>query len=326
MDKSLFKKSFLLFGGDALLRAINRTPRILFWHGVDQRVDPDVEQEIIDVGVFKQQIEYLNKHYDIISIEEFDRRYKFREFTGREVVLTFDDGYANNLYVVAPILKQWNLPFTVFISSEHIETGLLFPTSVNRIISKGSSLKRLFLPSRDLEFPLNTAVDKRQTCDAISQLLKTLTVDEVKNITKDLVNNVSESEWDALKYRYKSVRPMTWNEVRDLSDIGATIGSHCKWHICCHNHQPETEIKSQLQESKLQIESHLQKECRFFAYPNGDYTDFSNCIVKGVYALGFSTNGKQRIVDCNDSSIIPRISVPGVIDSFRILTNYYPQK
>ena len=121
MSNSTIKKAFLFAGGDFWLRIRNRTPRILFWHGVDQRVNPDVEQEIFDVEVFQQQIAYLNKHYEIISIEEFENRLNTNRFSNKEVVLTFDDGYANNLYVVAPILNKLHLPFTVFVSVEHVE-------------------------------------------------------------------------------------------------------------------------------------------------------------------------------------------------------------
>ena len=309
-----------------MLRFFNRTPRVLFWHGVDNRVNPDVEQEIFDIDVFKQQIAYLYKHYEIISIEEFEKRFKIQEFTGKEVVLTFDDGSANNLYVVAPILNQLHLPFTVFVSTEHIDSGAFFPTSVNRIITKGAGLKKICIPSKNLQFDLDSLAAKNNACNTISDMLKTLPVKEVKEITNDLISNVSVSEWNELKRKYKSVRPMTWNEVKELSNSGATIGSHCMWHICCHDKQDKLEVKTQLEESKNSIENHLQKGCQYFSYPNGDNTDFSNHIVSSIYALGFSTKGTLRIVDCKNKAIVPRIGEPGLLDTFRIITNLYPKK
>ncbi|MDD4111282.1 MAG: polysaccharide deacetylase family protein, partial [Clostridia bacterium] len=108
---------------DSILRSFNRTPRVLFYHGVDNRVNPAVEAEIFDINEFENQIEYLVKHYEIISIEDFEQRFINSSFTNREVVLTFDDGYANNLYIVDPILSKYKLPYTVFISTEHITTG-----------------------------------------------------------------------------------------------------------------------------------------------------------------------------------------------------------
>lgn len=325
MSNSIIKKAFLFAGGDFWLRIRNRTPRILFWHGVDQRVNPDVEQEIFDVEVFQQQIAYLNKHYEIISIEEFENRLNANRFSNKEVVLTFDDGYANNLYVVAPILNKLHLPFTVFVSVEHVEKGLFFPTSVNRIITKGAGLQRISIPSKGLEFILSNEKERNQACDTISHLLKTLPVREVKTITNDLIGNVDSSTWEELKNRYKSVRPMTWDEVKKISDTGTTIGSHCMWHICCHEKQDEKELEFQISESKQQLEHHLGKKCNYFAYPNGDYTDFSNTCVLSNYKLGFSTKGSVFITNDNHA-IVPRIGVPGNMDTFRIITNLFPNK
>lgn len=325
MNKAV-KQAFLFLGGDAVLRCRNRVPRVLFWHGVDQRCNPEVEQEIYDVEVFKQQIGYLRKHYEIISVEEFERRFNEKKFSGREVVLTFDDGYANNLNVVLPILKQFGLPFTVFVSVEHVEKGLYFPTSVNRIIVHGSGLKKVTIPSRQLTFDLHSKEERHTVADQISNLLKTLPVDQVKTITEDLIQNVTSEKWESLKEKYQSVRPMTWDEVKRLSDAKVTIGSHCMWHICCHQAQPETEVKYQLEESKKQLEQHIGKECRYFAYPNGDYTDFSNACVRSNYALGFSTQGAISVIDCKDPAVVPRISVVGSTNTFRIMTNLYPNR
>lgn len=326
MSSSLIKKAFLLAGGDFWLRIGNRTPRVLFWHGVDNIVNPDVEQEIFDVDVFQQQITYLNKHYEIISIEEFEYRLKANQFSGKEIVLTFDDGYANNLYVVAPILNQLRLPFTVFVSVEHVKKGLFFPTSVNRIITKGAGLERISIPSQKLNFSLSNEKEKNQACDSISHLLKTLPVSEVKTITNDLIGNVDTNTWEELKSKYKSVRPMTWDEVKKLSDEGATIGSHCMWHICCHENQDKKDIDYQINESKRQLEQHLEKECLYFAYPNGDYTNYSNNCVFNNYKLGFSTKARLRVTKNRNNATVPRIGVPGYFDTFRIITNLYPNK
>lgn len=323
--KRYLKKTFLFLGGDHFLRLLNRQPRIFFWHGVDHRIDSNVEREVYEVEVFEKQISYLNKFYEIISIEEFEKRFYQKCFSGKEVVLTFDDGYANNLYVVAPILNKLQLPFTVFVSTEHIEKGLYFPTSVNRIITLGAGLSKVVIPSQDLSFPLTTNAEREFAANTISHLLKSLPVDQVKLITSELINNVDYGVWEELNERFKSVRPLTWDEVKSLYSQGATIGSHCNWHICCHYNQSENEIKYEIEESKRIIENKLNVSCRYFAYPNGDYTEFSNKCVNECYSLGFSTSGREAITKCENNAIIPRIPIAGTIDTFRILINYNPR-
>lgn len=320
------KNIFLIINGDSILRLLNKTPRILFWHGVDHRVNKNVEAEIFDIDVFEKQIEYLIRHYEVISIEEFENRFFNNSFTKREIVLTFDDGYANNLYIVEPILNKYNLPFTVFISTEHISTGQFFPTSVNRIIIRGAGLKRVTIPSQNINFSLETENDVNNAINTISNLLKILPLEQVREITNDLINNVSNDKWLEFQEKYKSVRPMNWDEVIELSKRkNVTIGSHCMWHICCHSNHPEEEVKQQIELSKLQIEEKLNKECKYFAYPNGDFTDFSNEIVENNYSMGFSTTN-NKIPKCKNLSIIPRMGVAGNINTFKILINLYPRK
>lgn len=320
--KYLIKALFIILKGDSIFRLLNRTPRILFWHGVDNRVNKNVEAEIFDIDVFEKQIEYIIKHYEIISIEEFEKRFLNNTFTNREIVLTFDDGYANNLYIVEPILNKFNLPFTVFVSTEHITTGQFFPTSVNRIIIKGAGLKNVSIPSQNINFSLETQKDINNAINTISNLLKTLPLEQVREITNDLINNVSKDKWLELQKIYKSVRPMNWDEVIELSNRkNVTIGSHCMWHICCHANHPKEVVKQQIELSKVQIEEKLNKECKYFAYPNGDFTNYSNKILENNYSMGFSTNSKEKISTKNRISIIPRIGVPLNINTFRIIIN-----
>lgn len=325
---NLISRIFVSLNGDKLLRKVNRTPRVLFWHGIDSKVQNDVEAEIIDVEVFEKQIKYLNKYYEVISIEEFEKRFLTNSFTNSEVVLTFDDGYANNLYVVEPILNKYNLPYTVFISTEHIATGQYYPTSVNRIIVKGSGLKKISLPSQNISFSIETENDINNTVDSISNLLKTLTLKRVREITNDLINNVSKDKWLELQEKYNSVRPMNWDEVIELSNRkNVTIGSHCKYHICCHDNQDLEEIERQILESKQIIEDKLKIECNYFAYPNGDFTNSSNAIVRQAgYKMGFSIQKELSINNNNDLTVIPRIGVPQGINTFKIFTNIFPKR
>ncbi len=39
------------------------------------------------------------------------------------ISVTFDDGYANNLDIAAPILEQLNIPFTVYVTSDNIKSN-----------------------------------------------------------------------------------------------------------------------------------------------------------------------------------------------------------
>lgn len=326
--RRLLIKIFISIGGDFVLRKINRAPRILFWHGIEDVSNRKIETESYSVSLFKKQIKYLNKYYEIISIIEFEKRLLNNSFSNREIVLTFDDGYANNLYIVEPILRKYALPFTVFISTDNISTGEYFPTTVNNIVVKGSGLNSLKIPSLNLDFDISSKEKKDEVSLYISLLLKSLPINQVKDITKDLINNIDKTKWDELKNKYKSSRPMNWNEVSELSSKkGVTIGSHCKWHTCCHSKQSEYDLNDEIVNSKKLIEDELGFECKYFAYPNGDFTEISNNLVCRTYNLGFTTDGENKITSKINKSNIPRITLsPPNIYYFKLLINLFPKK
>lgn len=322
MNHEEIKQRFIIYSGiNACRRWMNRKPRVVFWHGIDANVNLALYPEIFSVEVFKKQVNYLRRHYDIISVQEFDRRLAEDCFTGREMMLTFDDGYANNLYIVEPILSRYNLPFTVFISTDNITTGDFYPTTVNRMITRAAGLDKLVLPSINQEFEMPTDADRAATCRLIGKMLKTSPLDEVKTILGDLRNNISIEEWEKLKQRFECVRPMNWEEVQALSrKENVTIGSHCMWHILCHERQAPEEVERQLTGSKQVIEERLQLPCDYFAYPNGNYTEFSNNCAKSIYRLGFAADQKTEV--CKEQSHeLPRILAYLDINVFKRLLN-----
>lgn len=325
--KTALKSLFISFGGVYILRSINQTPRIVFWHSIDDIREPEVEAESITIETFKKQIEYLQDNFEIISMDEFYDRFQNQNFNSREIVLTFDDGYANNLNVVAPYLNSKKLPFTVFISTEHIETGELFPTSIARLICLGANLKMITIPQLNIDkFDISEVRNKKIIYKRVIYALKTAPLHEVKKIVEELKHNLSKAEYFELIERYKSVKPMNWGDVKQLHQLGATIGSHCKYHICCHDNQNIEEVKEQVFESKVILEEKLQSKCEFFAYPNGDFTVESNqLIIEAGYKMGFSVE-KERVGINNNIAVIPRIGVPQSLSDFKILTALYPKK
>jgi len=53
-----------------------------------------------------------------------------------QIAITFDDGYADNLYVAAPLLAEHNLTFTVFVTSDFVRNrraGFLSPTELKEL-------------------------------------------------------------------------------------------------------------------------------------------------------------------------------------------------
>ena len=75
------------------------------------------------VSEFRADIEYLQRHYECIGFSEFCSRINERVPLSRPVaVVTFDDGYRDNLIAASPVLREANVPAAFFVSTGFIGT------------------------------------------------------------------------------------------------------------------------------------------------------------------------------------------------------------
>ena len=105
-------------------RLPGRRPRavVLVYHRVGERsLDP--WRLTIDPEIFAGQMETLARDWSPISLAELVEGFGRRRLPERAVAVTFDDGYADNLEVAAPILLEHGIPTTLFVAAELIDAG-----------------------------------------------------------------------------------------------------------------------------------------------------------------------------------------------------------
>lgn len=87
--------------------------RILAYHGVEPTPSSPFS---VSVESFKMQVAHLAAHYDVLDLPTL-LRWQRGEYASDKpkIVLTFDDGFRNNLEFASPILKQYKLPATFFV-------------------------------------------------------------------------------------------------------------------------------------------------------------------------------------------------------------------
>ena len=299
-------------------REQNRTPRVLFYHGVANIHNPFVEKLHISPADFRKQLAYLEKHYEIISMDEYYRRWETGTFTGKEIVLTFDDGYRNNLTQLAPILKEHSLPFTVFVSTRHIDSGKRFSTFIGRAVLLWSTLSHLQVECLDLECPLTSFRQRKKVFKQLNRHLKHADIETVNLITEQLIGNLSAGEYQMLCDYYQADALMTREEVATLQkEHSCTIGSHCLDHFICGSFQQEAEIIRQIEESKSVIEQKLGTPCHYLAYPNGDTCPAALEAARNAgYRMAFTTANK-RLSTQMDPLELPRYGVDFNYSTFK---------
>lgn len=77
---------------------------------------------------FARILGMLRRDYHVISLDQLAGRIERSEpFSGREVIITFDDGYRDNYEVAAPLLLEHGLPACFFLTAGYVGTDDSFP-------------------------------------------------------------------------------------------------------------------------------------------------------------------------------------------------------
>lgn len=102
--------------------------RIFTYHGVERCDDPVVnfDRLQIDPELFERHVAWIASRYRALDGGEFLAALDAGVWPERSALVTFDDGYANNLDVAAPILKRHGVPAIVFVTTGFVE-GTEYP-------------------------------------------------------------------------------------------------------------------------------------------------------------------------------------------------------
>ncbi len=100
---------------------------VLYYHRV---ADTDPNSWTISNRRFARQIAWLQRRFDLISLEEAQRRIRAADSPRPAVALTFDDGYAENCDYALPLLIEKQIPCTYFVASSFVRENWPFPHDV----------------------------------------------------------------------------------------------------------------------------------------------------------------------------------------------------
>ena len=99
--------------------------RVMAFHSVHP---VDWHPVAVNPANFAAQADILNADAELLSVQDLvDVLGGSRSFPACGAVLTFDDGYADNLDYAAPILVERGIPFCVFVTLDYIDSDVRLP-------------------------------------------------------------------------------------------------------------------------------------------------------------------------------------------------------
>src|SRR5262245_50292907 len=100
---------------------------ILFFHRVADRMPNGWTMSRRE---FARQINWLRKHFEIVDLGEAQTRIASGRNRRPTVCITFDDGYAENMQFAIPLLIDEKVPFTYFVTTNHVFGNRPFPHDI----------------------------------------------------------------------------------------------------------------------------------------------------------------------------------------------------
>ena len=104
-----------------LLHSADQSVPVLNYHQINDR---DENALTVHTDQFEAQMKYLAEEgYHVITPEEMINAWENNEkLPEKPVIITFDDGYADNYRNAFPILQKYNLKATIFLISDYVST------------------------------------------------------------------------------------------------------------------------------------------------------------------------------------------------------------
>ena len=293
------------FSGLISGRNRRRGIRVFCYHGVvERKSDVLLERNLHLLSDFTDHTA-LFRRCRVLTSEELLHELSFPSVEKKPAaVITFDDGYANNL-LAAEILSRYRMPWIVHISTGFVgQEKAIGAVELSLLLLHGEADSVHVLGK---EWPLHNRAEREVAFEGIRVPMKAMPSAIRLKTMAEICSQFPTEETRRLLSVFPSLQMLSWAEIDQLSASGAVIGSHGVYHEIHHAHQ-DTEVRlSEMAHSKSELEKRLNRPCQCFAYPNGDTVPSSPVEARTAgYRLAFAAIEKTVLVG-TDPYLIPRL-------------------
>jgi peptidoglycan/xylan/chitin deacetylase (PgdA/CDA1 family) len=203
------------------------------------------------------------------------------------VIVTFDDGYRDNLEYALPIATAKGVPLTVFITSGMLgdQKGFWWDRLAALVRGRppGTNEVSLVIDQDVVTIPLGGRDDEADLA-AVRGRLISLPVGEIE-AALDAVS----AQWSVPSTAPADARALTPDEfLRLAASELVTIGAHTVDHVRLRGRSSPEQLQT-IEASRKDLEQVLDRSVTHFAYPFGGHDDFDEDSVEAVRVAGFET-------------------------------------
>jgi peptidoglycan/xylan/chitin deacetylase (PgdA/CDA1 family) len=297
---------------ERLATVARRLPRlrpralVLVYHRVGERgLDP--WRLTIEPEIFAGQMEVLARDWTPLSLAELVEGIGRQQLPEKAVAVTFDDGYADNLEIAAPILVERGIPATLFVATGLVDAGrppwwdelaslLLEPERLPRTLTLSSGNGEGWLihpPGADGPW---SAADAPQPWEA-DPGTRLRAFYEVWLVLRSLDAATREAaldevaEWAGAS-RCSARVLLTRQQLRKFAALpGLGLGAHTVTHPALPSCAPE-DARAEIAGGVDWLRAHMGVDVEHFAYPFGAWTRSAAHLVADLgFRAAYTTDG-----------------------------------
>jgi len=283
---------------------------VLLYHRVTV-LDHDPQLLSVSPAHFDKQLNHLREQYHVLTVDEFNHHLQNHiRFPKNAVVITFDDGYADNLIQAVPVLEKYNMQALFYVATGTLGTSKEFWwDAIERIVLRNEIQpveKEFFLSDNRYDLS-NLNKEKRQSLyeNLLPVLRRMRSVQREQKISE--LGLIFHSENGR-----ESHRAMTFDELRKMyASNAAFIGAHTHLHPSLGSLDYEAQ-REEIMASKEILESELGIEIKHFSYPFGTIFDYNADTFRIVRDLQFdlvAANYPEAVSRVSNKHAFPRFLV-----------------
>jgi peptidoglycan/xylan/chitin deacetylase (PgdA/CDA1 family) len=262
---------------------------ILTYHRVLRGAEVTAEPDpglVTTVETFTAHMRFIAQRYRPLALDEAVARLARGALPPRACAITFDDGWRDSYTNAYPILRELNIPATIFVATSYVGTERpLWTRQAARVIDEALRRGRYRLVSdalagAGLQPPPARTYTPRAT-ESLVSALKRMPATKRERIVADLAAALG---CPAIKDPW-----LTWDELREMHEGGVLVGSHTRTHAILTAEAPER-VLDELVGSRADIQRHLGITAIAFCYPDGATDERAEAMVREAgYSLACST-------------------------------------
>ncbi len=254
---------------------------ILMLHGV---IDPDTSaawkplRSQLSTEQLTRALSVLASYYHFVSLSEaVEMLAGTRPLIPNSLVLTFDDGYRNNLTFALPILRRFKAPATMFLCTGNItkQTPFWFDRLDYAVQSMAhESTSRHVIPElMEIDFSNKEALKKSFTTFIRKEKKRYTTDTDMRSAMANLTERLEQHSGHGLAEIFANdpwSGILNWEEIREVAALGVHFGSHGVDHTLL-GLVPLSIARQEFIESQKMIEYYTGQPCIHLAYPDGSF-------------------------------------------------------